>query len=101
MKVIIRPLGRLQTQVGQKKIDWTADPNITVKELLKDLEQRTSLQFAPDFVHADFSPRRSLIVLIDGAELSVYGDAELQLWDQVEIVLLPAIHGGKKDISSY
>ncbi len=41
-----------------------------------------------------YEPRRSLIVLIDGAELNVYGDPDVQLWDQAEIVLLPAIHGG-------
>ena len=94
MKVNIRPLGRLKAQLGQKDLSWEINSNITLKQLLKDLEEQTPFQFTPDFVHPDFSPRRSLIVLIDGTELSVYGDAEVQLWNQAEIVLMPAIHGG-------
>lgn len=94
MKVKIRPLGRLQTQVDQKELNWAIDSSTTLRQLLRDLEAKTALKFRPDFAHLDFSPRRSLIVLIDGAELSVYGDPDVQLWDQAEIVLLPAIHGG-------
>jgi len=94
MKAKIRLLGRLQTQIGKKELSWHIRVNTTVKQLLQDLEENTALQLRPDFVHSDFSPRRSLIVLIDNTELSVYGGAETVLWDQTEIVLLPAIHGG-------
>jgi molybdopterin converting factor small subunit len=94
MKAKIRPLGRLQTEINQKELNWAINSNTTVRQLLRDLEAKTALKLRPDFAHLDFTPRRSLIVLIDGAELSVYGDSDVQLWDQAEIVLLPAIHGG-------
>ena len=94
MRVFLEFFGRFRKELGQKKVEWSFDYDLSLRELLKYIENKTKINLIPDFIFPDFTPRRSIILLIDGTELSVFKDIDLKLWDNVEITLLPAIHGG-------
>ncbi len=96
MKIYTKFFGRFRKEIGQNMLEWSFKRNITLRELLEHIEKKTMITLIPDFLFSDFSLRRSIILLIDGSELSVYSDVDVKLWDNAEIVLLPAIHGGLK-----
>ncbi|MHA1990481.1 MAG: hypothetical protein ACW981_02165 [Candidatus Hodarchaeales archaeon] len=59
------------------------------EECAKDLEEKFWI-----FFDRDFTPKRGIIIIVDGVDYKVKGGLNLQISSDTEITILSAIHGG-------
>lgn len=88
-------MGIVKDNWGKKNytIDITSN-EITLKESLLIIQTDLKEKFW-EFFDKDFSPKRGIIIIIDGVDYNVKGGLNTIINSKSEITFLSAIHGGK------
>ena len=85
MNIRIRFFGRFRNEIGKKEVTWAMALNTRLLDILKSLQDNSHLKLKPEYIKENYSPRRALIILLDGVELHAIGDSRIKLWNHVEI----------------
>ncbi len=89
-------LGALEKifQAREREMSFSGD-SVTLQEVLLELLRESSNDPTfKDLFDSEGKPKRSLIVLVNGAMHDAVGGVSVSLKDGDEVVLLPTIHGG-------
>jgi len=92
MTVTVQYRGQLSFAMGLDSEEVHLQEGVSVEVLLKGLAERGGGEFAEIALDGDGVPRRTLLVAIDGIQVT---DLEVPIDDHVnEITLIPPIAGG-------
>jgi len=97
MKVKVKLFGVLKRAFGSDNLLLELSEFSKLKDLIdKIVEESPSLRnvlLDPELM----DPRPHMIILVNGVEISALNGLETSLKDGDEIVLIPVIHGGRRD----
>jgi molybdopterin converting factor small subunit len=94
MVVSVKFVGSFRGISGEEKLTLRFGRPVSLRTLVKKtVEQVPKLRYSLiDPESGD--PRRSMLVLVNGREISVLNGLETRVNDEDEVVLVPVVHGG-------
>ncbi len=96
ISIKVKFLGVLENVFGTKERKMTVEGEfISLRRVLSELQQQAKDNtIFSELFDLQGNPKRSLIILINGATHEALGGLDVSLRDGDEVVLLPTIHGG-------
>ncbi len=94
MKVRVKFFGSLQHDLNQESIYWPISIDSTIRDLVKDLIQKTKYRDLQAFFYDSLEVKRSLLIFLNDQEISTLNGITTKLREGDELTFIPVIHGG-------
>ena len=94
MVVSVKFIGSFRGISGKDKLTLKFGRPVSLTTLVKKTVEQVP-RLKPSLIDPESGkPRRSMLVLVNGREISVLNGLETRVNDEDEVVLVPVVHGG-------
>jgi molybdopterin converting factor small subunit len=94
MVVSVKFLGSFRGISGEEKLTLRFGRPVSLRALVKKTVEQLPKLRSSLIDPESGDPRRSMLVLVNGREISVLNGLETRVNDEDEVVLVPVVHGG-------
>jgi len=94
VSVKVEFVGTLRGVTGKRKHEVMLDEPATIGVLLQRLEESLELKAGSLVDKESMDPRTSILILVNGKEISVLNGLNTKLGDHAAVTLIPVSHGG-------